>query len=132
MFTNEGAIIMAHATMTMNDEVFVLVPEREYEELTAELPEFPPANAKGNFPALEYSRVSIARSIIKDRLAVGMTQKALADAAGVRIETVNRIEKGKVTPDTATIAKIDRALKRAIKRRSEEHTAELQSLRNLV
>jgi len=54
-------------------------------------------------------RASMVRSIIKDRLAAGMTQKTLADAAGVRIE------KGKVTPDTATIAKIDRALKRALK-----------------
>jgi transcriptional regulator with XRE-family HTH domain len=51
----------------------------------------------------------------KDRLAAGLTQKALADAAGVRIETINRIEKARVTPDTATIAKIDRALKRALK-----------------
>ena len=108
---------MAHATLTMDEKVFVLVPQREYEEMIAELPEMPPANADGTFPALPAMRVSIARSIIKDRLAAGMTQKALAEAAGVRIETVNRIEKGKVTPDTATIAKIDRALKRALKRR---------------
>ncbi len=106
---------MAHATLTMDNETFVLVPQREYAELTAELPHMPPANADGTFPALAAMRVSIARSIIKDRLAAGMTQKALAAAAGVRIETINRIEKGKVTPDTATIAKIDRALKRALK-----------------
>ena len=108
---------MAHATLTMDDEVFVLVPQREYAELTAELPVFPPTNARGNYPALEFTRVSIARSIIKDRLAAGMTQQALADAAGVRIETINRIEKAKVTADTATIAKIDRALKRTLKPR---------------
>ncbi len=106
---------MGHATLTMNDETFVLVPQREYAELTAELPELPPANAAGNYPAVAYGRATIARSIIKDRLAAGLTQKALADAAGVRIETINRIEKARVTPDTATIAKIDRALKRALK-----------------
>jgi DNA-binding XRE family transcriptional regulator len=104
---------MAHATMTMNNEVFVLVPRREYEALTARLPELPPADAAGNVPAVAYGRATIARSIIKDRLAAGMTQKALADAAGVRIDTINRIEKGKVTSDTKTIMKIDRVLNRA-------------------
>ena len=32
---------------------------------------------------------------------------------GIRVETLNRIEKARVTADTATIAKIDRALKHA-------------------
>jgi ribosome-binding protein aMBF1 (putative translation factor) len=112
--------IMAHATLMMNDEVFVLVPQREYAELTAEptgFPQMPPANADGTFPALLAMRVTMARSIIKDRLAAGMTQKALAELAGVRVETLNRIEKAKVTPDEATIKKIDRALKRAAKMR---------------
>ncbi len=49
-------------------------------------------------------------------LAAGMTQRQLADAAGVRIETINRIEKGKVMPDTRTILKIDKALNGALKR----------------
>ena len=35
---------------------------------------------------------------------------ALARRAAIRPETLNRIEKGKTTPDTATIAKIERAL----------------------
>ncbi len=67
---------MANATFTMDNETFVLVPQREYAELTAELPDISPANADGTFPALPAIRVSIARSIIKDRLAAGMTQKA--------------------------------------------------------
>ena len=77
------------------------------------MPEFPPANAEGNFPAVQTGRVSIAREVIRRREVVGLTQKALAAVAGIRVETLNRIEKAKVTPDTATIAKIDRALKRA-------------------
>jgi DNA-binding XRE family transcriptional regulator len=104
---------MGYATMTINNEVFVLIPRQEYEALTAKLPEVPPADASGNVPAAAYGRASVARSIIKNRLAAGMTQKALADAAGVRIETINRIEKVKVTPDTKTIMKIDRVLLRA-------------------
>jgi transcriptional regulator with XRE-family HTH domain len=38
---------------------------------------------------------------------------AFARRAAIRPETLNRIEKGKTTPDTATIAKIQRALETA-------------------
>jgi transcriptional regulator with XRE-family HTH domain len=34
----------------------------------------------------------------------------LARRAGIRPETLNRIERAKTTPDVATLAKIDRAL----------------------
>jgi ribosome-binding protein aMBF1 (putative translation factor) len=109
---------MSHATLSMNGKTFVLVPEREYRSMTAARavrPEFPAADAEGNFPALQTGRVSIAREIIRRREGVGLSQKALAAAAGIRVETLNRIENARVTADTATIAKIDRALKRAEK-----------------
>ena len=54
----------------------------------------------------------MGRKLIARRRAVGLPQKALA-AAGVRIETLNRVEKARVTPDTATIVKVDKALRRA-------------------
>jgi ribosome-binding protein aMBF1 (putative translation factor) len=72
---------------------------------------------KGNYPAVAYARVSLARKIIKARRQAGLTQAELARRAAIRPETLNRIEKGKTTPDTATIAKIERALETA---RSEE------------
>jgi ribosome-binding protein aMBF1 (putative translation factor) len=109
---------MSHATLNMNGKTFVLVPEGEYRKISASRAaalEYPAANAEGNFPALQTGRVSIAREVIRRREAVGLSQKALAAAAGIRVETLNRIEKAKVTADTATIAKIDRALKRAEK-----------------
>lgn len=73
--------------------------------------------AKGNLPAVAYVRVSLARKIIKARRQAGLTQADLTRRAAIRAETLNRIEKGKTTPDTATIAKIERALETA---RSEE------------
>ncbi len=109
-------MLMAHATLKMNGKTFVLVPDSEYRDLTAgrdAMPEFPGAERDGTFPALQTGRVSIAREVIRRREAVGLSQKALAALAGIRVETLNRIEKAKVTADTATIAKIDRALKRA-------------------
>lgn len=46
-------------------------------------------------------------------MAAGLTQKELARRAGIRPETLNRIEKGKVTPVVTTIEKIVGALQRA-------------------
>jgi DNA-binding XRE family transcriptional regulator len=70
-------------------------------------------DSRGNYPAVEYARASLARKIIKSRRQAGLTQAELARRAGVRPETLNRIEKGKTTPDVATIAKIQRALETA-------------------
>lgn len=107
---------MTHATLSMNGKTFVLVPEAVYRDLTANratTPDFPAADDDGNFPAIETGRVSIAREVIRRRQAAGLSQKALAASAGIRVETLNRIERARVTADTATITKIERALKRA-------------------
>ena len=59
----------------------------------------------------------VARSIIRDRVEAGLTQRELAKRAGLRPETVCRIETGRHTPSVPTIEKIDRALKRAKRRK---------------
>ena len=69
------------------------------------------SDARGNYPAVEYARASLARKIVKARRMAGLSQAELARRAAIRPETLNRIEKGRTTPDTATIAKIERALK---------------------
>jgi ribosome-binding protein aMBF1 (putative translation factor) len=69
-------------------------------------------DADGNYPAVDYARASLARKIIRDRTAVGLSQRQLALKAGVRVETLCRIETGKHTPSVATIEKLDRELKR--------------------
>ena len=96
---------------------WAIMPERDYKRLAAsageEWPALPEADAQGNFPAVEYARASLARRIIKARRAAELSQAELARRAGIRPETLNRIEKGKTTPDTATIARIERALEAA-------------------
>lgn len=77
------------------------------------LPPLPEPDEDGNFPALEYVRASIARSIIRERKALGLTQEQLAKLAGVRQETICRLEKGLQSPTVRTVEKIDRALNRA-------------------
>jgi ribosome-binding protein aMBF1 (putative translation factor) len=73
----------------------------------------PKPDAHGNYPAVEYARASLARKIIKARRILGLSQVELARRAAIRPETLNRIEKGRTSPDTATIAKIERALEMA-------------------
>jgi len=104
-----------YATLRLQGGTFVLVPMKEFNRLRSKdsMPSLPPLSPDGTYPAVAAGRVSIARSIIRDREAAGLTQKELAHRAGIRVETLNRIEKAKVTPDTATIAKIDRALNAA-------------------
>jgi predicted transcriptional regulator len=57
--------------------------------------------------------LGLARKLIKRRWAVGLSQAELARRSGIRPETLNRIEKAKVTADTATVTKISRALDKA-------------------
>jgi transcriptional regulator with XRE-family HTH domain len=100
-------------TIRRGGKTFVLVEQGDYERLTGaagKLPALPLPDAEGNVDAVEYARVSIARDIISRRLAAGMTQADLAWAAGVRVETLNRLENARHTADVATLTKIDAAL----------------------
>jgi DNA-binding XRE family transcriptional regulator len=109
-------------TVTLAGQRFVIVPEAEFRRLareTGELP-LPPRDARGNYPAAEALQVSIARSIIRQRRAAGLTQAELARLAGVRPETLNRIEKGKHAPSVATLDRIERALAKAGKTRHRD------------
>lgn len=42
-----------------------------------------------------------------------MTQKQLADAAGIRVEILNRAERGVTVPSVRTLTKIENALRKA-------------------
>jgi ribosome-binding protein aMBF1 (putative translation factor) len=109
---------MITQTLHLDGKAYVVVEKAEYERLTTlakavELPSLPAPDARGNFPAVEYGCANIARSIIRDRSKAGWSQKELARRAGIRVETLCRIETGRHLPSVATIEKIDRALKSA-------------------
>jgi predicted transcriptional regulator len=76
-------------------------------------PLLPEPDAEGNRPALEFLQVSIARTITRQRRRLGLTQAELAQRAGLRPQSLNRIEQGRVSPGVRTIEKIDRALHEA-------------------
>jgi predicted transcriptional regulator len=79
----------------------------------ASLPPLPKPDARGNYPALPYARASLARNIIRRRQDAGLTQVELARRAGIRPETLNRLEQGRHTPTIATVDKVDRVLREA-------------------
>jgi DNA-binding XRE family transcriptional regulator len=106
-------------TVTLAGHRFVIVPEAQYRQLLGDNwePSLPEADAKGNYPAVESARVVLARQIIRRRRAVGLTQNELAKRAGVRVETLCRLEHGKHSPNVATVQKLVRVLERAEARR---------------
>ncbi len=94
---------------------YVILPRVEYDRLTglakvAELPALPTPDADGNYPAVDYARASLARNIIRKRVEAGLTQRELAKLAGIRHETLCRIESGKHTPSVASVTRLERAL----------------------
>lgn len=101
-------------TITLNDRKYVLVPVEEYDELVhQDIPPLPQKNSRGNYPAIATTDALIARGLVRDRQAAGLTQRELAQRAGIRAETLNRAERGVVVPDVRTLRKIDRALQAA-------------------
>jgi transcriptional regulator with XRE-family HTH domain len=67
------------------------------------------SKSTGRRPAAAYILASIAREIVANRKAAGLTQQQLAKQAGIRQETLSRIESGKHIPSAKTLKKIDRA-----------------------
>lgn len=107
-------------TLTLGGKRYVILPEAEYVRLQGQHdPSLPAPDAKGNYPAVEALRVSLARKILRQRRTVGLTQADLARRAKIRPATLNRLEQGKHTPSIATIQKIQRALETAAKERGE-------------
>lgn len=56
--------------------------------------------------SLDMDRTSLAAKLIRRRQAAGLSQAELARRAGIRPETLNRIERGRTTPDFATVRKL--------------------------
>ncbi len=103
--------------LVLDGKEYVILKRREYDAIMAELgdklPPLPEPDADGLTPAVEYGRALLARKIIQRREAAGLSQRSLARAAKLRVETLNRAERAKVNPDEKTLRKIMRALDKA-------------------
>jgi DNA-binding XRE family transcriptional regulator len=103
--------------VTVKGKRMVMIDEAAYEALLrkADLwePDLPAPDGNDNYPALEALAVVQARDVLRARRKLGLSQVELARRAGVRPETLNRIEQGRNKPSVPTLAKIDRALRAA-------------------
>lgn len=61
-------------------------------------------------PNPESSRQAAGLMVLTRRGELGLTQQQLADRAGVNIDTVSDLERGRLQSRTATVAAIARAL----------------------
>ncbi|MHB1157359.1 MAG: helix-turn-helix transcriptional regulator [Phycisphaerales bacterium] len=99
---------------------FVILPELDYDRLKSvddSLPPLPPPDEDGYIPAFEMIQASIARGIILKRRAAGLSQVDLAKLAGVRQETISRVESSRHKPNVRTLEKIEAAFIKAAGRR---------------
>jgi ribosome-binding protein aMBF1 (putative translation factor) len=99
--------------LTISGKRYYLLDEAEYKRASAPaaLPPLPGRDDTGGVPAVAYVRALIARRINQARTARGWSQAELARRAGIRVETLNRIEKCHRSADPRSIDRIDAALR---------------------
>ena len=91
----------------LGGKVYIVVPEDEFFALSQ------PRQSGGNLDELDAFSVSdqrLANRLLKRRKVSGLSQKNLAELAGIRVETLNRIGKGRTTPDFRSIRKLVNAM----------------------
>lgn len=109
-------------TLKLDGREYVLVPRKQWEAIsrksngsrsTTPLKMPPPING---LYTIEHVRISLANKIAAQRKALRLTQAQLAKLAGMRVETISRLENGLHTPSLRTFTKIEQAINRAAKR----------------
>ena len=106
---------MKFTTLQVPSGQIVVLSREEFDQLAEKAGVFPPlpqVDENGNSDAMAFMDATIARGLIRRRIEAGLTQKALAKLAGVRLETISRLESGKHAPTRETVFRIDRAIKR--------------------
>lgn len=99
------------ARLTLAGGRYVILPEADYLRLCRRAGVAPGPQADAGDPAAEGDSAALAARLATRRQAAGLSQAELARRAGVRAETLNRIERGRTTPDFATIRKLAEALR---------------------
>ena len=97
----------AYQRVRLDGNWYVIIKEDEFRALTQT------RKPKKNSDALDAINVSdqrLADRLLQRRQDAELTQKDLAQRAGIRVETLNRIEKGRTTPDFKTIRKLVNAI----------------------
>jgi len=107
---------MSYAAVELAAVRYAIIPEAKLLELCQAAGVTAQATAPGSGGAIDAigaAGQSLAQRIRQRRRAAGLTQAVLASRAGIRTETLNRIERDKTEPDFRTIRKLVVALKAA-------------------
>ena len=102
----------AYQRVRLDEKWYVIVAEDQLRALTE------PRHARAKDDALDAMNISdqrLADRLLRRREQAGLTQKDLAKLAGIRVETLNRLEKGRTTPDFKTIRKLVNAINEYLK-----------------
>jgi DNA-binding XRE family transcriptional regulator len=100
--------MVAFGTLTIGREDYVVIPRREYERLVGVA--LPVQDIHGERPAAQTVLAIMARSLTERRVKAGLSQETLAAKAGVRPETISRIESGRFRPRRETMLRLDSVL----------------------
>ncbi|MHC5083059.1 MAG: helix-turn-helix domain-containing protein [Planctomycetota bacterium] len=97
----------AYQRVLLDGTWYVIIKEEELRALTQV------QRSEEKMDVLDVMNISdqrLADRLLQRRQDSGLTQKDLAALAGIRVETLNRIEKGRTTPDFKTIRKLVHAI----------------------
>lgn len=104
---------MEAQTVSISGRRYVIIEKSEYERLRKSavhrerrLPDLPCPDKNGFYPAVETLRMVLARKVILQRQAAGLSRAEVARFAKVSTQTLSRIEQGKSSPSEKTIHKI--------------------------
>lgn len=106
-----------YQVLELGSERYAVLPEQVLKRLMkqagirASPPEPPPPDL--DLEPAGWNAQAIAEHLVKRRERIGLSQAELARQSGVRVETLNRIERGKTTPDFSTIRKLVAAIRKA-------------------
>jgi DNA-binding XRE family transcriptional regulator len=111
-----------HSRVELDGVRYVILRENVFAQLCkkAKIPLDDSSPSATGAAAFDLDQPSLAQKLVRQRRASGLSQAELARQAGIRPETLNRIERGRTTPDFATIRKLVVAMNAA-----EQNTAAL-------
>jgi DNA-binding XRE family transcriptional regulator len=97
----------AYQRVRLDGNWYVIIKEDEFRALT-QIRTSP--RKQDVLDAVSISDQRLADRLLQRRQDAELTQKDLARLAGIRIETLSRIENGRTTPDFKTIRKLVNAI----------------------
>ncbi len=112
---------LAYQTVTLDGVSYAVVRRSVFDRLCAKAgvdtdAQAPAAEPDTSLSPFDTDRAMLAEKLLRRRKGAGLTQAELARRAQVRVETLNRIERGKTTPDFKTVRKLAVALEAAEKK----------------